>query len=374
VLANAVSRYAPETPYWPSSPSADLEATSDTYRSGDEHLWDVWHGRAPFTQYETHHPRFVTEFGFQSFPELQTVESFTLPEDRTSIFTPVMLAHQKNTEGNELIKIYMLRDYTAPKDFPSFLYMSQVLQAEGIKLGTEHFRRERPETMGSLYWQLNDCWPVASWSSIDSLGRWKALQFYAKRFYAPLLVSPHVQDGALQVHVVSDRTMPRHGTLQIAVRRMDGTTVQEKSIDLIVPALSSTMVYEEPLTAIATVAGKDDISQLYVTTTLKADGEEVSRNLIYLVPTLQVHLPSAKLSVDITTAGDGADVTVHSSALARSVYLDAGLADVEFGDNYFDLQANESRTVHVTGTSNVEMLRANLKVMSVVDALSPPPH
>jgi beta-mannosidase len=374
VLANAVSRFAPETPYWPSSPSADLEATSDNYRSGDEHLWDVWHGRAPFTQYETHHPRFVTEFGFQSFPELQTVETFTLPEDRTSIFTPVMLAHQKNTEGNELIKMYMLRDYTAPKDFPSFLYMSQVLQAEGVKLGTEHFRRERPETMGSIYWQLNDCWPVASWSSIDSLGRWKALQFYARRFYAPVLVSPHVQDGALEVQVVSDRTVPRHGTLQIAVRRMDGTTVQEKPIDLTVPALSSTLVYKEPLTAIASLAGKEDLSQIYVSATLRADGEEISRNLTYLVPTLQVHLPAAKITLEVLAAGDGADVTVQSSALARSVYLDAGAADVQFSDNYFDLQANESRTVHVTGTSDVQALRSKLKVTSVVDALSAASH
>jgi beta-mannosidase len=371
VLASAVSRYAPETPYWPSSPSADLEALSDTYRSGDEHLWDVWHGRAPFSQYETHHPRFVTEFGFQSFPELRTVDSFTLPEDRTSIFTPVMLAHQKNTEGNALINMYLLRDYAAPKDFASFLYMSQVLQAEGIKLGSEHFRRERPETMGSIFWQLNDCWPVASWSSIDSLGRWKALQFYAKRFYAPILVSPHVEDGALQVHVVSDRTVPRHGTLEIAVRRMDGTTVQEKSMELTVAPLSSTLVYQEPLTAIASLAKMDSLAQLYVSATLQVEGEETSRNLSYLTPTRQVQLPAAKISLEVAAAGDGADVTVHSSALARSVYLDAGSSNIQFSDNYFDLQANESRTVHVSGSSDVQALRTKLKVVSVADALSP---
>jgi len=127
----------------------------------------------PFTDYEKHHWRFVSEYGFQSFPETRTVESFTIPEDRANIFTPVMLAHQKNNEGNSIIHDYMLRDYSEPKDFASFLYASQVLQAEGIKIGAEHFRRSRPETMGSIFWQLNDCWPVASWSSIDYYGRWK---------------------------------------------------------------------------------------------------------------------------------------------------------------------------------------------------------
>ena len=139
---------------------------------------------------------------------MKTIEAFTLPEDRTGIFTPVMLGHQKNDEGNSIIHDYLLRDYPEPKDFASFLYVSQVLQAEGIKIGAEHFRRSRPETMGSIFWQLNDCWPVASWSSIDYYGRWKALQYYARRFYAPLLVSPHVEDGILKTYIVSDRVKP----------------------------------------------------------------------------------------------------------------------------------------------------------------------
>ena len=130
-----------------------------------------------------------------------------------------MLAHQKNNEGNSIIHDYLLRDYSEPKDFASFLYVSQVLQAEGIKIGAEHFRRLRPETMGSIFWQLNDCWPVASWSSIDYYGRWKALQYYARRFYAPILVSPHVEDGSLKVYIVSDKTEGRAGH---AARAADG--------------------------------------------------------------------------------------------------------------------------------------------------------
>ena len=150
---------------------------------------------------------------------MRTIEAFTQPEDRTGIFTPVMLAHQKNNEGNSIIHDYLLKDYSEPKDFASFLYVSQVLQAEGIKIGAEHFRRSRPETMGSIFWQLNDCWPVASWSSIDYYGRWKALQYYARRFYAPILVSPHVEDGSLKVYIVSDKTKADAGH---AARAADG--------------------------------------------------------------------------------------------------------------------------------------------------------
>jgi beta-galactosidase/beta-glucuronidase len=139
------------------------------------------------------------------FPEMRTIEA-SRAEDRTGIFTPVMLATRKNNEGNAIIHDYLLKDYPEPKDFASFLYVSQVLQAEGIKIGAEHFRRSRPETMGSIFWQLNDCWPVASWSSIDYYGRWKALQYYARRFYAPILVSPHVEDGSVKVYIVSDKT------------------------------------------------------------------------------------------------------------------------------------------------------------------------
>ena len=189
----------------------------------------MWHGRVPFSTYEADHTRFVTEYGFQSFPEMKTIEAFTQPEDRTSIFTPVMLAHQKNNEGNSIIHDYLLRDYAEPKDFASFLYVSQVLQAEGIKIGAEHLRRSRPETMGTIFWQLNDCWPVASWSSIDYYGRWKALQYYARRFYAPILVSPHVEDGALKVYIVSDKTKAEPATLRVRLMDFDGKVLLEET-------------------------------------------------------------------------------------------------------------------------------------------------
>ena len=207
LLPRAVARLDPTRAYWPSSPSANLEALPGDCCNGDMHYWGVWHGKEPFTAFEHQRTRFMSEYGFQSFPELKTVRSFARWDD-LSLESPVMLSHQKSGPGNQLIREYLLREYQEPKDFASFLYVSQVLQAEGIKTAAEALRRARPRVMGSLYWQLNDCWPVASWSSIDYFGRWKALQFYARRFYAPVLVSTSEQDGQVSVSVVSDRTAP----------------------------------------------------------------------------------------------------------------------------------------------------------------------
>ncbi|MGA8044612.1 MAG: glycoside hydrolase family 2 TIM barrel-domain containing protein, partial [Terracidiphilus sp.] len=292
ILPRVVAQLEPELPYWPSSPSADYEEVSDHFQSGDEHIWDVWHGRVPFSTYETHHPRFVTEYGFQSFPEMRTIETFTLPEDRSSIFTPVMLAHQKNNEGNSIIHDYLLRDYPEPKDFASFLYVSQVLQAEGIKIGAEYFRRSRPETMGSLFWQLNDCWPVASWSSIDYDGRWKALQYYARRFYAPVLVSPHVEGGSLRVYIVSDKTAALPATLRVRLMDFEGKVLLEDKRAVSVDPLASKVYLDWPLEKLAE-AGAADTSRVFIVAELTAGSEELSRNIAYLAPVKEVHLKPA---------------------------------------------------------------------------------
>ena len=144
----------------------------------------MWHGLKPFTYYRNFKFRFVSEFGFQSFPSEKTIESFTLPEDR-NIFSYVMERHQKNGAANGKILYYLSETFKYPKDFSSLIYVSQLLQAEAIKYGVEHWRRNRGRCMGAIYWQLNDCWPVASWSSIDYYGRWKALHYFARKFFCP---------------------------------------------------------------------------------------------------------------------------------------------------------------------------------------------
>jgi beta-mannosidase len=366
ILARTAARVDQQTPYWPSSPSADYEELSDTYQSGDSHDWSIWHGNANFEEFEKRPWRFVSEYGFQSFPEMKTIESFTLPEDRTSIFTPVMKAHQKNEDGNRLIKEYMQRYFGEPKDFASFLYASQVLQAEGIKVGAESFRRKRPETMGSLFWQLNDCWPVASWSSIDYFGRWKALQYYARRFYAPVLVSPHIEGGTLAVYIVSDKPEIIDGELHVRIMDLSGHVVRETTHEIKVDPLASKIYQQIPLVELAASPGPD-WSQLVGVVDLVVDGEKLSTNLVYFVPTKQIELPHASVTTEITKVGDGYDVTLKVPVLARSVYLSFGELTAECSDNYIDLLPREAKTIHVTSEATMEDLKIQVKTMSLAD-------
>ncbi len=358
ILPRVVERLTPETPYWPSSPSADYEEVSDAYQTGDMHDWSVWHGRVPFRDYEKHNPRFMTEYGFQSFPEMRTVESFTVPEDRTGITTPVMLAHQKNTAGNAIIHQYLLREYPEPRDFAAFLYASQVLQAEGIKVGAEHLRRNRPRTMGSIYWQLNDCWPVASWSSLDYYGRWKALQYYARRFYNDLLVSPHEENGGVAVYVVSDRTAPAKAELRVRIMSVDGATLSDKSQSIQVAALSSNIYLQFPFPKDA------DPNRSFVAADLIVGGKTVSSNLLFMAPTKDVKLPQAQIKSEL----DGTRLRLSSPVLARSVWVSFGSLEATPSDNYFDLLPGQPVEITIAGAASTDDLRKNLKVMSLVDA------
>ncbi len=370
VVGQTVRRLDPERPFWSSSSTTDFDSNaedpSSAYKTGDFHDWSVWHGRVPFSDYEKHLNRFVSEYGFQSFPEMRTVEAFTAPEDRTGILTPVMLAHQKNQQGNSIIHDYLLKDYQEPKDFPSFLYVSQVLQAEGIKVGAEHLRRHRPEVMGSLFWQLNDCWPVASWSSIDYYGRWKALQFYARRFYAPVLVSPHVEDGALAVYLVSDRLAPVAGSLRVRVMSLDGATLDDTTRAVQIPAGSSQVYLRTPLSELT--AKGIDFSKVFVAADLTADGRSLSSNLVYLVPTREIHLPAAPVTAELAPAAGGATLRLGARVLARSVHVTFGHLDAKLSDDYFDLIPNQPVEIAVTSPAALEDLRRELKVQSLVDA------
>jgi beta-mannosidase len=300
---------------------------------------------------------------------MKTIHAFTEPEDRTGIFTPVMLAHQKNNEGNSIIHDYLLRDYPEPKDFPSFLYVSQVLQAEGIKIGAEHFRRSRPETMGSIFWQLNDCWPVASWSSIDYYGRWKALQYYARRFYAPVLVSPHLEGDSVKTYIVSDKTVAQQDTLRVRLMDFDGKVLLEDSHTVEVAPLSSKVYLDWPLKKLTDAAG-GDTSRVFVVAELSSGETQLSSNLTYLVPVRAIRLKPAQLKVEATGANGSYKIRVTSPVLARSIYVSFGDLDAKFSDNYFNLLPGETATITVTSAASLEALKAQMKVISLMDAFA----
>ena len=365
VLPEVCGALDPSRPYWPSSPSSNLEDDPESQKMGDLHYWQVWHAAAPFTEYEKQFPRFMSEYGFQSFPQIETVQSYTADGDR-DIQSPVMMAHQKHPRGNQLIREYMLREYPEPKDFESFLYVSQVLQAEGIKIGAEHLRRIMPHNMGSLFWQIDDCWPVASWSSIDYTGRWKALQYYARRFYSDILLSPHEENGNLNFYVVSDRLQSTAAQLQVSLLDFEGHQLWSRQQDVEVSALSSKSYLTIPIETLLT--GKDPQS-VFVLADLSVGGKTVSQNEHFFLPFKKLLMARPQFAVEVTQEQAGFRVTLSSDRLARAVYLSAPNAGV-FVNNYFDLIPGRKVEVefHPRGQISLAAFRRDLRIRSLADA------
>jgi beta-mannosidase len=368
ILKSAVTQYADPTPYTPSSPSANFEEVPDNQNNGDMHYWAVWHQQAPAEDYTRQFPRFMSEYGFQSFPEMRTIRSIANKPEDFDIRSTVMQAHQKNKGGNERILTYMLREYREPKDFASFVYLSQVQQAEIIKIGAEHLRRQRPRTMGSIYWQLNDCWPVASWASIDYYGRWKALHYYARRFYDDVLISPFLHDDTVDVYVVSDKLQPLSGTIHMRLLDFSGSALLDQTKDVQVPAQSNAIYFSIDKAALA---AKADLHKSFLVFDLEVAGKQVSRNLIFFEATHDLELPVApKIETTLSKSGECYTVTLQSSMLARNVYLSFGDLNVETADNYFDLLPAEPVTIRLKSSATLDQLKAALTTMSLTEAFN----
>src|ERR1700722_2541247 len=368
ILKSSVSEYTDPVPYWPSSPSANFEEIPDNQHNGDMHYWAVWHQQAPASDYNKQFPRFMSEYGFQSFPEMRTLRTFASKPEDFDIHSTVMQAHQKNKGGNERILTYMLREYREPKDFASFVYLSQVQQAEIIKIGAEHLRREQPRVMGSLYWQLNDCWPVASWASIDYYGRWKALHYYARRFYDDVLISPYLHDDKVDVYVVSDKLQPLSGAIHLRLLDFSGKVLLEQTKDIQVPAQSSAIYLsfdKVDLTA------KGDLRRSFLVADLEAGGKQLSRNLAFFDVTHDLQLPvKPKVEATLNQTGGAYTITLESSQLARSVYISFGDFDVESSDNYFDLLPGEPSTITLKSSATADQLRGAMKIISLTEAFA----
>jgi beta-mannosidase len=333
---------------------------------GDLHYWQVWHASLPFSEYEKQFPRFMSEYGFQSFPQLETVKTYAVPADH-NIESPVMLAHQRHPRGNQLIREYMLREYPEPKDFESFLYVSQVLQAEGMKIGAEHLRRIMPHNMGSLYWQFNDCWPVASWSSIDYTGQWKALHYYARRFYNEILVSTREANGNIEVFVVSDRPVPVVAQLNVSLLDFEGNTLQSQRREIEIAPLASRSYLTVPNKNL--LAGKDP-KGVFLLTEIFVDGKRVSSNKRFFQPYKSLSLPRPQIQTEVKPLRGGFRITLSADKFARAVYLSAPGHAGLFSDNYFDLIPGEKVEVEFrTGAAiGLREFRNQLKIRTMIDA------
>jgi beta-mannosidase len=256
------------------------------------HSWSVWSGGAPYTSYGQEHPRFLSEFGFQSMPDLRTVRAEA--GDDEDLESPALQNHERFIHGYDRMNQYLTENFRPVRDFASFVYLSQVMQSEAIKFGVETMRSRRPETMGTLYWQLDDCWPVASWSSIDYFGRWKALQYYAARFYAPLLVVASTEGQTLNVHIVSDELTQRDVLMRMRMMHFDGTSIEEHSTQVQVLPLTSNAI--PPITL-----SDFDPRNSFAVLTLEQHGEVLASNTVYFARPLELALPQPRIAAKIRT-------------------------------------------------------------------------
>nr|WP_241093760.1 glycoside hydrolase family 2 protein [Xanthomonas sp.] len=373
VLREAVGKYDGDVPYWATSPGTDFDGGADQPDDGDMHYWKVWGGPAlPVTEYLNVNTRFMSEYGLQSFPEMRTIRAFAEAGDLQPE-SPVMRAHQKfdKGNGNQRLLLYIRRQFGEPKDFESFVYLSQLMQAEGIALAAEHLRASRPQSMGSLYWQLNDVWPGASWSSLDYFGRWKALHYHARRFYAPELIAALRNDkGQTQVSLVSDRTTPLPVRWRTRVMDMSGKVLSKSEKKATLAPLSSVRVGNF---SDAQLLRRADPKRSFAVFEL-LDGERVlSRNLVFFAAAKELQLPAANVRSDWRADGDGYALTLSSDTLAREVWLSFGDLDAQLSDNALDVLPGEPVTVRVRSAASLDALRAALQVRELAGTLAGAP-
>lgn len=424
-LSEIVAAEDPDTPYWPSSPSSGTPFMNPNgVRAGDTHNWEVWHGDRPFQAYREHNSRFVSEFGFQSLPALETIRAYA-DESEWNMTSYIMEHHQRNEVGNSKIITYMADHFRLPKDFESLVYLTQVLQAEAVRTGVEYWRRNRRCTGGTLYWQLNDCWPVASWASLDYYGRWKALHYAARRFYAPVLLSaedwwPEVPPQASQptvvrwsvetpegqelgageitmsalaagrltgllpplvapsaegwkpevtLYITSDLTDDQQRTVRWSLETLEGKVLKAGEESVTVPALSSVCTCKLDFRGQVTADNQRDVVLVYE---LRRDDERLSMGVMPFVPNKHLSLTDPGLSADVHQKGDQLVLEVTAKSLARFVELSLDGADVVFSDNFFDVPAG--RTVIVTCPLpegwTVEKAREALRLRSLYDSFA----
>jgi beta-mannosidase len=364
MLPEVVSQLDGQRDYWPCSPHNSRwdRKGGNADNGGDAHVWAVWHGRQPFEFYRTCDHRFLSEFGFQSFPEPRTVEGYTREHQR-NVTSYVMEHHQRSRIGNTCIMTYMLDWFRMPVGFEQTLWLSQILQGLAISIGVEHWRRNQPRTMGALYWQLNDCWPVASWASIDYHGRWKALQHMARRFFAPVLLSAVEQDDPTKVdlHVTSDLAQDRTAELRRRILELSGQEIAGQRSSLSIPAGSTGKVAEVDLAEAIDQRGK---RQVLLAAELVMDDEVVSRQIYTPARPKHLELAPAEFDVRTTRNGDGLDVTVATDVPALYVWLDTAGLDVRLSDNFFHLIPGDERTIRIqsAGEATVADIEEALKI------------
>ncbi len=370
LLPDVVKEYDRGTYYHYTSPSAGFNNVPPS--DGDIHYWGVWHGHEPFSSFNTNLARFVSEYGFQSYPQMSTIDKFAAPQDR-ELHSTVMLSHQrcmadnrKDKEyGNRLIQAYMERHFRQPKDFPSYVYVSQVLQAEGDKIAMEAHRRNMPYCMGSMYWQIDDCWPVASWSSIDYYGNWKALQYYAEREYRTFLISQVASGDSVEFYIVSDSLAPVAARLEVRVVNFDGKVVSSMKFPVNVDPDSSRIyasVAKDDL-----VRGADESKIVLISRLVSGDKVLTDNTYLFKEPK-DLELQKPDIKVTALKNEEGYALSLTADRFATDVCLSCEHHGGFFTDNYFDLFPGETKTVEFRTKEDIGDIVKQVSIMSLVDS------
>lgn len=360
--------------YWPSSPSSGggfFLPNSDKY--GDMHYWGVWHNNEPIENYMLYYPRMLSEFGMQSFPPYKTIKEFTVEEDR-NIYSYVMERHQKNRSANQKIMNYIGSMFKYPKNLEFISYVSELIQAEAVKFCVEHLRRNYPRCMGAIYWQLNDCWPVASWSSIDYFGRYKALQYYSKKFYSKALVSIVLDNEArvdytvkegkqnISVFVTNEYDKKLEGKMRLVISSFSGVFLREIVNDYVVDAFSAREVMK-----IDSRLSLDTQTKTFIKVEIfDKNGSKIGENDSCFLKDKYLTLSKPKITKKLDRINDLYYLTLTSDTFTKYVYLDLKKEDVIFSDNYFNLMAGEEKVI--TFKSKKEVKLSDIKIINLVDS------
>jgi beta-mannosidase len=371
LLPDWLSTLDPNTPYWYSSPTSGTPFENcNSNEVGDAHYWEVWHGSKPFTAYREQFPRFMSEFGFQSLPPLKTIQTYA-SEDHWNLTDYLIEHHQRSYYASAQFMGQMALHFMMPADFPAMVYLTMVLQSEGIRYGVEHWRRNRHRVSGTLYWQLNDCWPVASWSSLDYFGRWKTLHYASRRFYAPLLLSVEddEQHADMKIHLTSDLREIWEGQLTWQLMRLDGEILESGEMDCEIPPLASQMLFEKRFDSLTRSEKRETV---FVARLIK-DDEVLSTQVAPFVRNKHLQLVEPHLKAYLLESDDDfVTIELEARYLARFVELSLDKADVVFSDNYFDVLPGEKVQVRCPRPEGwtLDDVGAALTVYSLYDSFA----
>ena len=328
---------SPDTANWGRIPSLSY---------GDAHYWGVWHGRQPFEVLDKNVPRFMSEFGFQSFPEMKTIRTFATEKD-FDIESEVMQSHQKSSIGNEAIKQYMDMYYNTPSNFEDFVYVGLVMQGQGMKHGLEAHRRNRPFCMGTLYWQLNDSWPVVSWSGVDYYNNWKAMHYKARDVFAPIALNVFQEDGMLDIYTMSDNlTNANNLTLKVSLIDFEGEVLKQIEQNVTAKANASEKVHSIAVADFASTAQQEN--SVVNVELIDSSGETVATTNYYFYWPNKLNLPKTEINKSVVYEDGKYTVTLESNYLAKDVFIEIPVQGAMFSDNFFDLLPGQKKVVTIT--------------------------